>query len=96
MQFVGRGDVITALFHLHNYLRDEKVEPVQVAEEDSMSGSGRPPLCPVNRTLESSWETSEKGGAATRSGDTPMRAAIRTALEVKKQWRPDYNLARNG
>lgn len=38
VQYAGRGDLITALFHLHTFPRDEKVDPVQVSEEDERPG----------------------------------------------------------
>ena len=93
VQFAGRADLITALFHLHNFLQDEKVSPIQLAEEDSRSGRNRPALCATQRTLPDGWQTEQP--APSRSGETPARAAIRTALELKKQWRPDYNRQRN-
>ena len=84
MQYVGRGDVISALFHLHNFLQDEKVDPIHMSEEDEVSKRDRPALCPVTRTLPAGWKTTEP--APSRSGETPLRVAIRTALEVKRQW----------
>lgn len=93
MESAGRGDLITALFCLHNFLQDEKVAPVQMSEEDENTRRDRPTLCPVNRTRPDDWQTAEP--APSRSGETPMRAAIRTALGVKKQWRPDYNIRDN-
>ncbi|CAN0024068.1 unnamed protein product [Pylaiella littoralis] len=95
VQYAGRGDLVTALFHLHNFLQDEKVSPIMPAEEDATSGRGRPTLSSTSRTLPGNWQTSEPGPAPSRSGETPMRAAIRTALETKKQWRPVYNIERN-
>ncbi|CAB1097923.1 unnamed protein product [Ectocarpus sp. CCAP 1310/34] len=92
VQLGGRADLITALFHLHNFLQDEKVAPIQLSEEDSRSGLNRPALCATQRTLPDGWGTEP---APSRSGETPARAAIRKALELKKQWRPDYNHQRN-
>ncbi|CAM9329987.1 unnamed protein product, partial [Pylaiella littoralis] len=75
------------------FLQDEKVAPVQIAGENATSGCGRPTLTAIQRTLPADWQTAEP--APSRSGETPTRAAIRTALEVKKQRRPEYNLRRN-
>ncbi|CAB1100982.1 unnamed protein product [Ectocarpus sp. CCAP 1310/34] len=77
VQFAGRADLITALFHLHNFLQDEKVSPIQVAEEDSRSGRNRPALCATQRTLPDGWQTeqpapSRSGRIAAREGDTSM------------------------
>lgn len=69
VQYAGRGDLITALFHLHNFLQDEKVAPVQIAEEDATSGRGRPALTSGRRTLPENWQTSEP--VPSRSGETP-------------------------
>lgn len=93
VRYAGRGDLIKALFHLHNFLQDEKVAPVHLSEEDEITGHGRPVLNPTRRTLPTDWQTSEP--VPSRSGETPARAAIRTALELKKQWRPEYNIRRN-
>ncbi|CAB1103261.1 unnamed protein product [Ectocarpus sp. CCAP 1310/34] len=92
MQVGGRADLIIALFHLHNFLQDEKVAPIQLSEEDSRSGLNRPAICATQRTLPDGWGTEP---APSRSGETPARAAIRKALELKKQWRRDFNLQRN-
>ncbi|CAM9836045.1 unnamed protein product [Ectocarpus sp. 4 AP-2014] len=78
VQFQGRADLITALFHLHNFLQDEKVAPIQLAEEDFRSGRDRPALCAAQRTLPDAWQTEP---APSRSGEAPARAAIRKALE---------------
>ncbi|CAB1098416.1 unnamed protein product [Ectocarpus sp. CCAP 1310/34] len=82
MQLGGRADLITALFHLHNFLQDEKVAPIQLSEEDSRSGLNRPALCATRRTLPDGWGT---GPAPSRSGETQARAAIRKALGLKKK-----------
>lgn len=93
VQYAGRGDLIKALFHLHNFLQDEKVDPILSSEEDARSKRGRPTLDPVTRTLPAEWQTSEP--APSRSGDTPTRSAICHALETKKQYRPEYNTRRH-
>ncbi|CAB1105800.1 unnamed protein product [Ectocarpus sp. CCAP 1310/34] len=93
VQYGGRADLITAFCHLHNFLQDEKVAPIQLAEEDSPSGRNRPALYATQRTLPAGWQTEQP--APSRSGETPAQATIRTALELKMQWRPDYNRRRN-
>ncbi|CAB1097557.1 unnamed protein product [Ectocarpus sp. CCAP 1310/34] len=75
VQFGGRADLITAHFHLHNFLQDEKVAPIQLAEEDSCSGRNRLALRATQRTLPAGWQA--KQPAPSRSGETPARAAIR-------------------
>lgn len=47
VQFAGRSALVTALFRLHNYLRDENVMPVHMTEEDEESGRDRPAKHPV-------------------------------------------------
>lgn len=93
VQYSGRGDLVKALFHLHNFLQDEKVGLVLMSEEDKWTGRGRPTLDPATRTLPDDWQTSEP--APSRSGETPTRAAICHALEMKKQYRPEYNTRRH-
>ena len=92
VQFAGRTDLIAALFHLHNFLRDEKVKPIHMSEEDEESGKGRPALT-QERTLPPRWDTAT--AAPSRSGETPARAALRDVLVQLKQWRPVYNIHRN-
>lgn len=94
VQFRGRDDLVTALFHLHNFLRDENVRPVHESEEDVLFNGVRPQLTEDRRTLppESQPQTVP---APSRSGESPMRAGIRGVLEHHKQWRPDYNVDRN-
>lgn len=91
VQFAGRASVITALFHLHNFLRDEGDKPLALSEEDENSGRHRPHLT-ANSTLPPDWQTAP---SATRSGETRARAEIRFQLEQDKQWRPVYNKFRN-
>lgn len=91
VQFAGRAGLITALFHLHNFLRDERDEPLRVSEEDEGSGQHRPVLA-ANRTLPPDWRTAP---SPSRSGETGARCAIRWRLEENKQWRPEYNVVRN-
>lgn len=55
VQYLGRGDLVTALFYPHNVLQDEKVAPVQLAEEDEKTGCGRPVLSSTRRTLPAEW-----------------------------------------
>ena len=47
VQFAGRGDLITALFRLHNFLRDEQVQPIHRSEEDPELGLFRPQSPPA-------------------------------------------------
>lgn len=95
VQFAGRGDLITALFHLHNFLRDEQVPPIEASEEDAESGLGRPELT-VDDTLPEDFATTSKGmEKPTRSGDVYTRMAVTMVLDDKRQYRPDYNLVRN-
>lgn len=82
MQYAGRGDLITALFRLHNFLQNEKVAMVRQSEDDKKAERGRTTLHPVKRTLPEGWQTPEH--SPSRSGKIPTRAAIRTALKVKK------------
>lgn len=91
VQFAGRTGLITALFHLHNFLRDERDEPINSSDEDENSGLNRPVL-EANNTLPSVFHTVP---APSRSGETGARCAIRWQLEQDKQWRPEYNLVRN-
>lgn len=93
MQFVGRGDVITALFYPHNFLQDEKIDPIHMSEGDDVSKRGRPTLCPLTRTLPAEWQATD--ASPSRSGETPMRATIRIALEAKSQRRPEYNIGQS-
>ena len=92
VQFAGRTDLAAALFHLHNFLRDEKVKPIHMSEEDEESEKGRPALT-QERTLPLLWETAMP--APSRSGETPARAAMRDVLMQLKRWRPVYNIHRN-
>jgi len=93
--FVGRGKIIKALFHLHNYLRDEKVQPILAAEEDAESGRDRPQMTADN-TLPDEFRTSSKASQQPkRSGDVAARMAITMLLDNKRQYRPSYNLVRN-
>lgn len=48
VQYAGRGDLITALFRLHNFLQDEKVGLVRMSEEDESTRRRRPTLDPVD------------------------------------------------
>ena len=93
VNFAGRTDLITALFRLHNFLRDEQVTPVHMSDEDEESGRGRPVLS-EERTLPPDWQTNAP--KPSRSGETPTRAAVRELLVLLKQWRPTYNINRNG
>lgn len=92
VSLAARPDLITALFHLHNFLQDEKVAEIRMEEEDAKSGEGRPVLS-KERTLAPSWST--RAPAPSRSGETPARALLRMKLEHLKQWRPESNTARN-
>lgn len=92
VQFSGRTDLIKALFHLHNFLRDEKVTPVQMEDEDEESGQGRPEVSPLGG-LPPEWHTD--GPTPSRSGEIPIRAALREILVQRKQFRPGYNIYRN-
>lgn len=94
-QFAGRTDLITAIFHLHNFLRDEQVQPILPSEEDSESGRGRPDLS-ASDTLPARFTTaSQENQKPTRSGDVVTRRAITMILDNKRQYRPMYNLLRN-
>ena len=92
IQFGGRTDVVYALFRLHNYLQDEKVTPVHLEDEDEESGQRRPVLT-KKKTLPDEWKT--EAPKPSRSGETPVRAALRQVLVQLKQWRPGYNIHRN-
>ncbi|CAB1105047.1 unnamed protein product [Ectocarpus sp. CCAP 1310/34] len=95
VQFAGRSALITALFRLHNYLRDEQVTPVHLTEEDGESGRDRPALT-TERTLPESFQTSgDSLPKPTRSGDVPTRMALRMLLDNRRQYRPEYNRERN-
>ncbi|CAB1103509.1 unnamed protein product [Ectocarpus sp. CCAP 1310/34] len=95
VQFAGRSALITALFRLHNYLRDEQVKPVHMSEEDTETGRDRPHLT-ENDTLPEDFQTTDTGvPKPTRSGDVPTRLALRMLLDNRRQYRPLYNLQRN-
>lgn len=94
VQFSGRPDIITALFHLHNYLRDEQVVGVKPHEESEETGRGRPTLS-VDGRLNRSFQNPSSVPAPSRSGEAPSRLVLRMVLEDNKQWRPEYNRLRN-
>lgn len=64
VQFAGRASLITALFHLRNFLRDEGDKPLDLSEEDENSGRHRPHLT-ANGTLPPDWQTAP---SPSRSG----------------------------
>lgn len=99
VQFAGRSGLATALFRLHNYLRDEQVKPLQTSEEDGDSGRDRPQMT-EQETLPEEFQTTCRGAQKpTRSGDVATRMALRMTLRmtlgIKRQYRPLYNLVRN-
>lgn len=93
VQFEGRADLITAVFHLHNFLRDEGVQPIRPAEEDSEGRLARPRLS-SSRTLPRSFET-ERRQAPRRTGDPLTRVALRKTMAHLGLKRPAHNVARN-
>lgn len=93
VQFAGRPDLITALFHLHNFLRDEKIDGVKLAEEDAETGRGRPVQDHDGRLTSKRWRSTPP--QPSRSGSCSARLAILLELEDNKQWRPDHNNERN-
>lgn len=92
VKYTGRTDLITALFRLHNILQDEKVTPVQACDEDDESGMGRPSFS-EEKTLPEEWQTDAP--KPSRSGETPVRAALRDILRRRDQLRPEHNIHRN-
>lgn len=95
VQFAGRCDLITALFRLHNYLRDEKVTPIHRSEEDAEVVRVRPHLRADKTLPETFGTTSKEAQKPTRSGDVSTRMGITMMLDNKRQYRPHYNLVRN-
>ena len=94
LQFAGRGNLIECLFHLHNFLRDEKVEPIRPEEESEESREDRPEL--EEGCLPGSLRIVQQDAARlTSSGETLTRRALVDRLEQRRQYRPSYNLARN-
>lgn len=95
VKFAGRPNLIKALFRLHNYLRDEKVQPVLASEEDAESGRHRPHLA-EDDTLPAVFHTTSKAvSQPKRSGDVATRMALTMLLDNKRQYRPSRNLVRN-
>lgn len=92
VRFDGRADLLTALFHLHNFLRDEQVTQVATEEEDKAYNGERPVLTGED-TLPAEWQP--EAPAPSRSGESSARAALRMKLEAGNQWRPVYNMERN-
>eukprot|EP00903_Cladosiphon_okamuranus_P014793 g13704.t1 len=82
VQLSDRTNLITALYHLHNFLQDEKVTPIQPTDEDEESGLGRPAL-DKQGTLPPEFHTISP--KPSRSGETPTRAALRELLVELKQ-----------
>lgn len=100
VKFAGRGDLIIALFHLHNFLRDEGVEPVRMAEETIPDQGVRPVLAENGSLPAADYETEQEPNPEdmplpSRSGETPTRLALTLLLDNRRQYRPEYNLARN-
>ncbi|CAB1110331.1 unnamed protein product [Ectocarpus sp. CCAP 1310/34] len=98
VQFAGRCDFITALFRLHNYLRDEKVTPIHRSEEDAEVVQVRPHLL-GDKTLPGTFSTTTKttkdAQKPTRSGEVSTRKGITMMLDNKRQYRPKHDLVRN-
>ena len=97
--FAGRTDMIVALFHLHNFCRDEQTSVIAVEEEDTETGKGRVQLA-TGGVLPSSYKsvvqpTGPPAAKPTRSGDTPTRAALAAVLLHNRQFRPKENIVRN-
>ena len=68
VQFAGRGDLITALFRLYNFLRDDQVQPIHQSEEDSELGLLHPQMT-ASDTLPDTFATTPKDmQKPTRSG----------------------------
>lgn len=91
--FVGRSGLITAIFRLHNFLRDENVKPIDITEEDADGRRARPQLT-ERSALPAEFKTSASS-APKSSGDVPARMALTMTLDNKRQYRPRYNLERN-
>ena len=91
--------MIVALFHLHNFCRDEQTSVIAVEEEDTETGKGRVQLA-TGGVLPSSYKsvvqpTGPPAAKPTRSGDTPTRAALAAVLLHNRQFRPKENIVRN-
>ncbi|CAB1114698.1 unnamed protein product [Ectocarpus sp. CCAP 1310/34] len=98
VQFAGRCDLITALFRLHNFLRDEKVTPIHRSEEDAEVVQVRPHLLgdkTLPGTFSTTTKTTEDAQKPTRSGEVSTRKGITMMLDNKRQYRPKHNLVRN-
>ena len=79
----------------HNFLHDEKYEGVTVGEEDAKTGLSRSTLTIAGR-LADDWQASSRNTpAASRSGESSARLALRMKLEDNTQWHRQYNIARN-
>ena len=96
--FAGRTDLIVALFHMHNFCRDEQTKAIAAEEQDHETGKGRillatggilPPAC------KSAVQPAGPAAKPTRSGETPTRAAITARLAYNRQFRPKENILRN-
>ena len=92
MKFTGRADVVNAVFRLHNFLRDEGVQPI-TAEEAAWEQTGPPPL-DRNGCLPEYFVT-DFSSAPKKSGEVSRREAIRKALADQGMVRPVHNISRN-
>ena len=92
VKFTGRADVVNAVFRLHNFLRDEGVQPI-TAEEAAWEQTGPPPL-DRNECLPEYFVT-DFSSAPKKSGEVSRREAIRKALADQGMVRPVHNISRN-
>ena len=92
VKFTGRADVVNAVFRLHNFLRDEGVQPI-TAEEAAWEQTGPPPL-DRNGCLPEYFVTNFSS-APKKSGEVSRREAIRKALADQGMVRPVHNISRN-
>ena len=94
LRHAGRADIITSLFRLHNFLRDEMMELVRLDEEDTRSQALRPSLGNDSR-LPPGFKALTSSTGNTRGGETPTREALRKSMATLGLERPPHNIARN-
>lgn len=87
IKFFGRADLIKALFHVHNFLRDEGVEPIDVSEESKKVREVRPQLRSCGR-LPSDFQTKQVFDRPRGLDETPTRRALTMAVDEHRQFCP--------
>lgn len=69
VSFAGRADLISALFRLHNFLRDERVGPVRLNEEAPNTRRAQP-VVDHDGCLPEKYVT-HSAGVRRKAGETP-------------------------